>query len=223
MDVIIPAAGLAKRMRGIPKFLLPANADYLSLLEIHLDNLRNSFSNIFLATRPEIVPLIKSLDYDFRNMSILEMHTSTMSETVIKTLKVSKEDHHLLIMPDTFFLGQQPYLELNQSPGICELACWKIRDEQRGKLGEINFDKDNKITGIVDKKIDTGFEYAWGALTFSNKLVSYINPKDPHIGYGVKKAFKSGEEITAKVIEGKYFDCGTPREYLDLLGETLIN
>ena len=36
MDVILPAAGLAKRMKGIPKFLLPANDEYETLLEIHL-------------------------------------------------------------------------------------------------------------------------------------------------------------------------------------------
>ena len=219
----MPAAGLAKRMRGIPKFLLPANIEYLSLLEIHIDNIKDSFSDIYLATRPEIVPLIKSLDHNFKNMNILEMDTSTMSETILETLEVSKEDFHLLVMPDTFFLGEQPYLELDQTPEVCELACWKIRDEQRGKLGEISFDKDNKITDIIDKDKNTGFEYAWGALTFSNKLVSYINPKDPHIGYAAKKAVDNGEDITANVIDGKYFDCGTPKEYFELLEETLIN
>ncbi len=219
----MPAAGLAKRMRGIPKFLLPANIDYLSLLEIHIDNIKDSFNDIYLATRPEIVPLIKSLDHNFKNMNILEMDTSTMSETILETLEVSKEDFHLLVMPDTFFLGEKPYLELDQTPEVCELACWKIRDEQRGKLGEISFDKDNKIIDIIDKDKNTGFEYAWGALTFSNKLVSYIDPEDPHIGYAAKKAVDNGEDITANVIDGKYFDCGTPKEYLELLEETLIN
>ena len=90
MDVIMPAAGLAKRMRGIPKFLLPANIDYLSLLEIHIDNIKDSYNDIYLATRPEIVPLIKSLDHNFKNMNILEMDTSTMSETILETLEVSK-------------------------------------------------------------------------------------------------------------------------------------
>lgn len=219
----MPAAGLAKRMRGIPKFLLPANIDYLSLLEIHIDNIKDSFNNIYLPTRPEIVPLIKSLDHNFKNMNILEMNTSTMSETILETLKVSEEDYHLLIMPDTFFLGQQPYLQLDSTPEICELACWRIRDEQRGKLGEVSFDKDYKITDIIDKDKNTGFEYAWGALTFSNKLVRYIDPRDPHIGYAAKKAVNNVENVTANLIEGKYFDCGTPKEYLELLEETLIN
>ena len=155
----MPAAGLAKRMRGIPKFLLPANIDYLSLLEIHIDNIKDSFNDIYLATRPEIVPLIKSLDHNFKNMNILEMDTSTMSETILETLEVSKEDFHLLVMPDTFFLGEKPYLELDQTPEVCELACWKIRDEQRGKLGEVSsligFHENNIINmEIVDKKKD---------------------------------------------------------------------
>ena len=47
MDVILPAAGLAKRMKGVPKFLLPANDQYETLLEIHLKNLEDKCENIY--------------------------------------------------------------------------------------------------------------------------------------------------------------------------------
>jgi UTP-glucose-1-phosphate uridylyltransferase len=44
---------------------------------------------------------------------------------------------------------------------------------------------------------------------------------EPHIGYAVKNALVSGNKIGAKKIEGKYFDCGTPSEYISLLSEVL--
>ena len=40
MDAILPAAGFALRMKGIPKFLLPSSVDYESLLETHISNLK---------------------------------------------------------------------------------------------------------------------------------------------------------------------------------------
>ena len=105
MDVILPAAGLAKRMKGIPKFLLPANDEYETLLEIHLKNLENKCENIYLPTRPDLVPIINSLDFDFRNLKIIEMVTNTMSETVMKTIESTNSEYYTLIMPDTYFHG----------------------------------------------------------------------------------------------------------------------
>ena len=222
MEAILPAAGLAKRMRGLPKFLLPADKEYKSLLEIHISNLSKICNKIYLPTRPELSPVIKSLDFDLENIIIAEMETTTMCETVIKTIELSDSDNFILIMPDTFFLGDQPYNLLDSKTNFCNLACWKIREEQRGKLGEVKINQDNLIVDMVDKKPDNGYEYAWGALTFNRKLVKYIKNEEPHIGYSIKNAMEANEEIYATIINGKYYDCGTPSEYLELLEETLL-
>ena len=84
------------------------------------------------------------------------------------------------------------------------------------------FDKNNTVLEMVDKKPDNGFEYAWGALTFNRKLEQYINNQDPHIGYAVKESVNKGEKVSVSLIEGSYFDCGTPEEYIKLLKETLL-
>jgi len=85
MDAILPAAGLASRMRGIPKFLLPIDKAYISLLEVHISNLSDICERIYLPTRPELAPIIKSLDFNlgrfcthFKNRadSFLEMSPS---------------------------------------------------------------------------------------------------------------------------------------------------
>lgn len=222
MEAILPAAGLAKRMRGIPKFLLPADKEYKSLLEIHISNLSDLCEKIYLPTRPELAPVIKSLDFDLKNIVIVEIETNTMCETVSETIKLSKAENFILIMPDTFFLHQQPYNLLDSKTNFCNLACWRIRDEQRGKLGEVKIDNNNLVVDMVDKKPNNGYKYAWGALTFNKKLVKYINDEEPHIGYAVKNAMEAGEKIDASVVDGKYYDCGTPSEYLELLEETLL-
>jgi len=223
MDAILPAAGSAERMSGIPKFLLPVADDYKSLLENHIENLSQYCEKIYLSTKPELVPIINSLNFDLKNIEVIEVQTKTMSETVLETLTYSSSDSFMMIMPDTYFLDGNPYRDLNKNPEVAELACWEIRDNQRGKLGEVEFDSSGDITNIVDKKIDNGFQYAWGALTFSKKLIPFIDNKDPHIGYAIKNALKKKQKISGIKINGKYFDCGTPSEYVELLEEVLLN
>lgn len=222
MDGIIPASGYSTRMRGMPKFLLPADDEYKTLLEIHIDQLSEVCDEIYLSTRPELVPLIESLNFENKNLNILSIETNTMSETVLKTIEHSESQSFMLVMPDTYFYGDQPYHSLNSNPKVCELACWEIRDEQRGKLGEVLFDDNLNVLQIIDKKHENGFQHAWGALTFSRKLLKYINISDPHIGYAVKSALLSNEMVSGKIYKGEYYDCGTPSEYLDLLSKILL-
>ena len=135
---------------------------------------------------------------------------------------VLEPESFLLIMPDTFFVGQKPYNQLDSNTDFCNLACWEIRDSQRGKLGEVKINQENSVVDMVDKKPDNGYKYSWGALTFNKKLVKYINADEPHIGYAVKNGIDAGEKVFASVVDGKYYDCGTPSEYVELLEETLL-
>jgi hypothetical protein len=225
MDLLIPAAGLATRMRGLPKFLLPIDKKYTTLLENHLlastqdiDNL----DNILIATRPDLVKIIKSLNLDFPKLSIIEMETSTMNETILNLLQHTDSEYFQLVMPDTYFSGEQSYGKLSNSPDFCDLALWEIRPEQRGKLGEVDIDLEGIVNVIVDKNPDSLLKYSWGSLTFNLQLKKYIDVKEPHIGYAIFNALKNDEIITTKIIEGKYYDCGTPEEYLALLKEELL-
>ena len=106
MDFLIPAAGLATRMRGLPKFLLPIDDKYTTLLENHIIlALREieSLERIFIATRPDLVSLIKSLNIEYPDLSVIEMETSSMNETILRLLEYSTSEYFQLIMPDTFF------------------------------------------------------------------------------------------------------------------------
>lgn len=222
MDGIIPAAGIASRMRGIPKFLLPCDEVYTTLIEAHILNLSKICETIWIPTRPELIILLESLGIAKDRIVVLPMQTENMTQTVQRVVKISKADYFQLVMPDTYFYGEQPYFTLNQKPALAELACWKIRKDQKGKLGQVKIEGD-VVHDLQDKDPNCSYEYAWGSLSFQAELMSYANQSDPHIGYAVKNALISGNFISAKKIIGKYFDCGTPKEYLSMLDEVLKN
>lgn len=224
MDLLIPAAGLASRMRGLPKFLLPIDSKYTTLLENHLyyaAKENNELENIFIATRPDLVTFIKNLDLGYKNLAVIEMDTKTMNETILNLIEYSKSEYFQVVMPDTYFLHEQPYGILSNNPALCDLGIWKIRPEQRGKLGEVEIDPENYLINIIDKNPNSLLNYSWGTLTFSHELIKYIKPEEPHIGYAISNALKHEEKITTKIINGQYFDCGTSEEYFDLLKEVL--
>jgi hypothetical protein len=220
MDAIIPAAGLATRMRGIPKFLLPCDSTYNTLIEGHISALLQNCETIWIPTRPEMVLLLDSLGLAKDRVILLPMTTENMTQTVSRVLQIAKTESFHLVMPDTFFLGEKPYATLNPSPKIVDLACWKIREEQKGKLGQVLI-QDENVIDMKDKDPSCDYEYSWGALTFNRELLNYAHSTDPHIGYAVLAALKSGENVSARIMHGKYFDCGTPSEYLNMLKEVI--
>ena len=148
------------------------------------------------------------------------MITGSMTETVLEVLKISNERYFHLAMPDTYFEGESPYSKLSLEPPLADVACWKIRPEQKGKLGQVNV-INGRILDIIDKDTSCKFGYSWGSLTFDRSLLDYTNAKDPHIGFALKNALENGEFISAKIIDGKYFDCGTPIEYITMIKEVM--
>lgn len=221
MDAIIPAAGLATRMRGIPKFLLPCDNSYTTLIELHISQLLEVCETVWIPTRPELVLLLDSLGIARDRVVVLPMQTDNMTQTVLRVASIAKTHNFQLIMPDTHFLGEKPYGLLSSAPVMADLACWSIRPDQKGKLGQVKVSAEGIVEDMKDKDPLCDYPISWGALTFSRKLIEHAKASDPHIGYAVKTALEAGEQITARVIDGKYFDCGTPTEYLSLLQEVL--
>lgn len=217
MDAIIPAAGMATRMRGIPKFLLPCDDLYTSLIERHVKELIEVCDTIWIPTRPDLVMLIETLGISKDRIVVLPVVTENMSQTVNRVMQISSAGHFCLVMPDTFFHGELPYKKLNPTPNFSELALWKIREDQKGKLGQVRVSPDNTVIDIKDKVPNCDYPLFWGALTFASKMKEFINLEDPHIGYAIQAALKAKKEIDYKVLDGEYFDCGTPSEYLKML------
>jgi UTP-glucose-1-phosphate uridylyltransferase len=54
-------------------------------------------------------------------------------------------------------------------------------------------------------------------MSFRRELLELGNPEMPHTGYLIKPAIEKGLLVDGFVLEGSYFDCGTPKEYLQML------
>jgi len=215
MDAIIPAAGQAKRMRGIPKFLLPGDAAYRTLIERHIDNLASLVDTIWIPIRPEFVFLLESLNLPRQQVVIIPLASDTMTESVGRILQISSSESFYMVMPDTVYVGEQPYEKL-LDPDFITLACWEIRQNQKGKLGQVQIEG-NFATSIRDKDANCEFPQSWGAMSFTRRISDYIDYSDSHIGFAAQKAVEAGEAVRAFRVNGAYFDCGTPHEYAEMV------
>jgi choline kinase len=215
MDLLIPAAGFATRMNNIPKFLLPVGRKGESLLATQVANAAEWYDTILIGVKEDLIPLMNEQLFD-RRVQIVPISTKTMSETILKLAFKSTSDKLTLIMPDTFFKGENPHQFLSTANSDLNIALWLIGEKQKGKLGQIEI-SENKVVRSIDKDPTCELPYAWGALSFNRKFLDLINEEMPHVGYGISPAILSGLSISHSVIDGNYFDCGTPDEYYELV------
>ena len=217
---VIPAAGLATRMAGLPKFLLPILQGDQTLLDWHVERQSAVVDRIVVVTRPQNAHLLERHTAN-SHVTVVAATTETMSETVLRVMAAFPAEQYMLGMPDTYFLDQDPYPELavddEASDDIAKLALWRIRDEQKGKLGQVDVDHSGMVTAMLDKDPNCHYPYSWGALSFRAELASYIRTDHPHVGYAVAEALSQGQRVEGVVMDGQYFDCGTPSEFRSLL------
>ena len=112
MHGILPAAGQAMRLRRLPKFLLPSDGDATTLIERHIQGMENFCDIIWLPVRADLVQLVHDLKLGERVIPV-PLTTNTMTETVLRVASISGSDEFLLGMPDTAFVGEDPYPRLN--------------------------------------------------------------------------------------------------------------
>jgi hypothetical protein len=217
---ILPAAGTATRLGGLPKFLLPVTSSEDTLLRRHIEALRGSVDQVLIPTRPENAMLIAPYIDDL--VTVLVMETQTMSETVCRALSWVDGSGFLLGMPDTFFTRSNPYLKIAESlsPGIdMVLAAWAIAPDQRGQLGQIDISANGNVLDSVDKDPECTFRYFWGAMGFQKRVLADIDPGTAHVGYSIRSLLDRGGNVLAVVQEGRYIDSGTPQGFRFVLEE----
>jgi hypothetical protein len=215
-SILIPASGSATRMRGLPKFLLPSGNGILSLLENHIVNVANFADEILIGLNPIFLNIVQEANLELCGARIIPMKTATMTQTVLNLVELSPAERFTVIMPDTAFEAKESY-EFKKLNHDLDLSLWRIRSDQYGKLGQVLIDSNNLVLDCVDKDPECKYELAWGALTFNKNFLQFLNPKLPHIGYGIIPALKASLDIKGSVINGSYWDCGTPEEYIRFL------
>jgi hypothetical protein len=215
-SVLIPASGSAVRMRGLPKFLLPSGVDELSLLELHIRNIKDSVDEILIGINPIFYEIAKNAKLKLFGAQLIPVETMTMTETVLQLASVSKCSRFTVIMPDTVFESNESY-NFNVLSGDLGLSLWRIRDDQYGKLGQVLISPDGKVLDCVDKNPECRYKYFWGAMTFNAKFLGCLDSKNPHLGIGILSALAAKLDVTGVPLPGRYWDCGTPIEYMRYL------
>jgi len=216
IKTFIPAAGLATRLGGIPKFLLPVN-DRQTLIGFHIDNLKKINNNeILIGTNKKFY---KTLQDIYEEISIKKMNSSSMVQTVTK-LNLENKKLSLVIMPDTYFENYKiiEYMreKITSSNLDVVLGIWKIKQSQIGKLGQCKLDGDS-VKKIIDKDVNCTEEYFWGLIMWKPSFNNFISDKDLHFGTSLNRAIENNLKIGYVKSQDEYFDCGTFDEYQNLL------
>lgn len=220
--LLIPAAGSAIRMRGLPKFLLPTPEENVTLIERHIFSLSENFDEILIGINPIFEDLLETVLSENAKIKIHAMTTETMMETVINLAEFASSDSFVLIMPDTYFSNYENILDnlKNSKPeNSLALGCWRIRDFQVGKLGQVLLNEKGEVSQIRDKDQGCSFDSFWGMAKFSKLFLDLGDPGDSHIGMLYEKMIKREIKIQAFKIDGHYYDCGTASEYIRMLKE----
>lgn len=211
---ILPASGLASRMRGLPKFLLPLPGDRGSILEYHIDLMAPHVDTIFVPTRTVWLPVLEGLELHDK-VQLVEKNTDTLARTVRETLEGVEYDHALAGLPDTVFQEGNPYENLRNSvddAGV-SLCLFPTRAAQRGALGSVHLSEDGIVIDHADKNPDKDWGAHWGLMRFSKSVLELLSPESQTIGVLIDECLQREIPVTGFSHQSEYFDCGTVAEY----------
>lgn len=213
---LIPCAGSATRIQGLPKYLLPVGDDYL--LSRLISSMQEITPSILIGVNPENAGIVGQ--YKKSAMLHTAKNYKTMSETVLSCRQFFQLDEITLFgMPDTFTEDDGLYIKLqsalNDGADIA-VALFCARPHQHLKAGMCDT-RGNRVVTVIDKPTETTFTRLWGALAWQPVFWQYIQSEDPHVGYALPRAIAAGLDVRAVRMDGQYFDCGTTAEYFDLV------
>lgn len=220
--VLLPASGSALRMRGLPKFLLPSGIRDLSLIELHISKIADYADEILIGVNPIFLEIVLNAKLVLHNARIIPLETKSMTETVLRLVSISSGARFTVVMPDTVFESTESYNFVHSKSDL-DLSLWRIRIDQYGKLGQVSIGPDGRVLDCIDKNPDCQYEFSWGAMTFNRKFLDHLKIDFPHVGYGIVPALKANLSVNGIVLPGRYWDCGTPMEYIRYLKTVKMN
>jgi dTDP-glucose pyrophosphorylase len=227
--MVLSIGGSAERMLGLPKFLLPASNSE-SLIQRHLNGgFEAGIEEAILICRKDHEAILRhhlsNHEKKIRYL-VLEHHTKTMCETLLMYVQskfFSENESYILPLADTTFTGAEIrdiYTDLLTTRDKNALALFKIRSEQVGKLGQVEFHPVSKeITRVIDKDPSCPFPDLWGICLIQGELLADIRIDEAHIGISVSRWVSEGQVFIGLTNDAKYYDCGTFAEYRQFLLE----
>lgn len=207
---IVPAAGFAMRMNGIPKMMLPIPGG--TLIQTLCERMER-IGQVIVGTRPAQYEALAGLC----NALVFRCETATMSETVLSArLFMTANEWTCLGMPDTYFDDADAFVklaaELKDGADVA-VGVFQTRPEQRHKLGMVELTPGDEVLHVVDKPAQTELTWAWGVLAWKPRFWHLLSANDPHVGYALPRALAAEMDVRAVKMDGGFWDCGTPDEY----------
>lgn len=216
---LLPAGGMATRLSGLPKFLLPCPDGYL--LKRHIDKMREAGAQkVWIAASKATAPFVKPYA---ENATAKTYETGTMPGDLLAIRDFCSDDTVLFGLPDTYWTYSETYPKLlhriQEFGADVAVGLWRIRNDQRGKLGQVDTYGD-RCTRIVDKAPDCLLPWVWGAIAWQPVFWDFIKPDMSHMGMALQAAIDGGLKVWPVMIEGDYFDCGSWEEYALMCAQT---
>lgn len=216
---ILPAAGLSTRLDGLPKFLLPCPEGHL--LGNHIARMRSAGADeIWVGASKLTAPMIKPY-LDNRATLKPNLETASMCETVCAARAYAADNTVLMGLPDTYWKAPDVYglllYRIREFGADVAIAAWKMRNEQRGKLGAVD-QRAGRLSRVVEKDANCDLDWAWGALAWTPKFWECISPDHAHLGLSLQNAVSTHLNVLVVQIQGDFWDCGTRDEYFQLCG-----
>jgi len=213
---ILPAAGTAARMLGLPKFLLPIPEG--TLLGLHCQRLQAAGVDDILLGYSDSTALL--LHRNAPPSAMLYSGGNTLAHTVNNARLITGDSSVVFGMPDTYFTDADAYRKVIEGLDDADISVgvFATRPDQRHKLGMVNVDL-SRVIEVIDKPIETHLVYAWGIIAWRSIFWQHIYPIDATVGDALTRAIRSGMPVRAVKLTGSYYDCGTPDEYFRLIRE----
>jgi hypothetical protein len=232
-NLLLPAAGLATRIGGLPKFALPIGPDAVPLLRLHAEAATTVGVNVVVATRPEWKTLVDRI-LETTSATIVVLETETGSETILQCLRDLPSSALVGVsLPDTWISTLASDFKALYG-ALEERACTAVAPQvvavtyetpaiHRGKLGTCVI-RDGRITAIHDKQDVAGATQHWGVIGASaDAWRSRLLASTPHAGFLLDSVLAEGRSVRCIESDGEYLDCGTIRGYSEALSESLLN
>lgn len=216
---LLPCAGTATRIHGLPKFLLPVLDGYL--LDWHCRQMKAAgVERILIGTNDLNYDLVWY--YTDGDGVYIAKQRDTMTQTVLSA-EVPANAPVLFGMPDTLWTAKDVYHDLTkalQDEASVAVALFKARPGQHTSGGMCAVDGD-QITKVEDKPLQTGLRWIWGAMAWQPRFLQrYARPEDPHVGFALPRAIADGVDVRAVFCEGEFYDCGTSERYFECIRAT---
>ena len=221
---ILPAAGKATRLLGLPKMLLPVSEKETLIRRMVRQMEHAQARPIHFLTTALNAPLLSRYITD-ESVWHWAVATQTMAETLLTVgemeLQSARAHSVIMGMPDTYIENDDAFVKIGQQldTGVdLVIGLFETRPEQRSGLGlwdwitEKLFDKPT-----IDELTVLGLHSAWGIVGWQPGFWKYIQPEMPHIGFAMQAAIDDQLPFSVCSIEGGYWDCGTLPEYTHLL------